>query len=350
MIFSQLVLNWFHQYGRKNLPWQKNNTVYHTWISEIMLQQTKVNTVIPYFKKFILIFPNIQTLANSSLDQVMYIWSGMGFYNRAKNLHRTANIIMKQYNGKFPENFYTIIQFPGIGRTTAGAILSLSFKFYFSILDSNIKRILLRYYAIEGIINNKKIEIKLWKMIELITPIHNTDKFNQAMMDIGALICIPINPKCTICPLNKLCISYKTLTYTKYPTKNKKKNIEKQFWCIVIQYKHYILLELCKINNLWSNLFILPTFTKEINILSWYKENQLIDTKKIPLKPSHHKISNFLLTLHTTLITIESKKKIIKKEKNIWYNLIKPQQIGIPKPIMIILKNLHNINNKNGKN
>lgn len=226
-IFSQIVLNWFHTFGRKTLPWQIKKNPYKVWISEIMLQQTQVNTVIPYYYKFIETFPNIKTLSNSSLNSVLNLWSGLGYYARARNIYKTANIIQKNFDGQFPNNFVDIIKLPGIGRSTAGAILSFGFNFYSSILDGNIKRVLIRYYSIN--INEKNIEKKLWKIIESITPIYNTDKFNQALMDIGSLVCLKKNPKCNICPLNKKCYSLQNKNWSKYHyyKTNKKKIFQK---------------------------------------------------------------------------------------------------------------------------
>ncbi|MBZ2279400.1 A/G-specific adenine glycosylase, partial [Buchnera aphidicola] len=186
--FSQLILNWYHINGRKNLPWQKDKTLYKIWISEIMLQQTTVKTVIPYFQKFLKKFPNIHILSSSTLDEILYLWSGLGYYTRARNIYQTSQIIKKKYKGEFPKEFSNIIQLPGIGKSTAGSILSFSLNYFFPILDGNIKRVLMRYYGIHPNIKTTKIQKELWKIIAIKTPLHNTGKFNQAMIDLGSLI------------------------------------------------------------------------------------------------------------------------------------------------------------------
>jgi len=214
MNVTQTILNWFHVYGRKNLPWQKNKTVYSVWISEIMLQQTQVKTVIPYFIKFLKKYPTINSISLSSENAVLYEWSGLGYYKRAKNIYKTAKIISSKYNGQFPDVFNHVIKLPGIGRTTAGAILSISYNYFFPILDSNVKRILIRLYGVQFTRYNKKIDNILWKKVQSILPMHNAGKFNQALMDLGSLICCPVNPKCKNCPIN--------YTYTFF----KKKNIQ----------------------------------------------------------------------------------------------------------------------------
>ncbi|MDE5285482.1 MAG: A/G-specific adenine glycosylase, partial [Buchnera aphidicola] len=217
--FSQLVLNWYHEHGRKDLPWQKNKTLYKIWISEIMLQQTTVKTVIPYFQKFLKKFPNIKILSSSTLDEVLYLWSGLGYYARAKNIYKTSQIISKKYKGKFPEEFSKIIELPGIGKSTAGAILSFSLNYFFPILDGNVRRVLIRYYGIQQEIKVREIQKKLWKIIEIKTPLYNTGKFNQAMIDIGSLICKPKIPLCKKCPINKKCVAHFQKKWSKYTFK-----------------------------------------------------------------------------------------------------------------------------------
>jgi len=222
-IFSQLILNWYHSHGRKNLPWKKDKSLYKIWISEIMLQQTTVKTVIPYYKKFISKFPNIKSINDSQLDDILHFWSGLGYYKRAENIYKTAKIIQEQYQGFFPTHFLDLIQLPGIGKSTAGAILSLSLDYFFSILEGNVKRILTRFYGIIGYSKEKKTEKKLWNLIESITPINNTGKFNQGIMDLGATICTSKHPKCNLCPLITQCIAYKEKNWTKYYLKKIKK-------------------------------------------------------------------------------------------------------------------------------
>ena len=164
--FSDLILVWFKMHGRNNLPWQIKVTPYKVWVSEIMLQQTQVVTVIPYFEKFVKRFPSVQLLADASLDEVLHYWTGLGYYARARNLHKTAKIIMAKYKGRFPRSFDEIISLPGIGRSTAGAILSLSYNERFPILDGNVKRVLTRYHGIKGWPGERKTEKKLWELAE----------------------------------------------------------------------------------------------------------------------------------------------------------------------------------------
>ncbi|CAL4043579.1 Adenine DNA glycosylase [Buchnera aphidicola (Phyllaphis fagi)] len=337
--FSQLIINWYHQHGRNNLPWQIKKTPYNIWVSEIMLQQTQVKTVIPYFKRFISKLHNIHILASTSLDEILHLWSGLGYYKRAINLHKTSKIIVKQYNGKIPDNIIELIKLPGIGRTTAGAILSLSKDFSFPILDGNVKRILIRFYNILKNSRNKIDTNKLWYLINMITPLHHASKFNQGMMDLGSLICRYKTPKCKICPLYINCQYIKNMSQ-KNIINNKKIKKEKQYFYIIVQYKYFIFLECRKNKKIWKNLFCFPEFKNEENMNNWLLINNIdsINNQKINL--IYHKLSHLILKMHIFKISIQNNKIFSKNKNYIWYNLNNPQRIGISKPIKTILLTL----------
>ncbi|CAL4325894.1 Adenine DNA glycosylase [Buchnera aphidicola (Protaphis terricola)] len=338
--FSQIILNWYHLYGRKNLPWQKNKTLYNVWISEVMLQQTKVKTVIPYFKKFILKFPNLNSLSCSSLDDVLYIWSGLGYYKRAKNIYETSKIIQKKFNGKFPKNISDLIKLPGIGKSTAGSILSFTLNYSFPILDGNVKRILIRYYGITECSKNTKTEKKLWNLIESITPIHNTGNFNQGIIDIGALICTPKSPKCNICPLNKKCIAYIEKNWIKYIfKKNQKMKLKKIYWFVVVHFKNQVWMKRNTSKQFWNNLFCFPIFKNKIIAIKWLIKNNINVKKYNIINAFDHEFSHFKLEATPIIIKLSSEETFLNiKKQGIWYNLEKPQKIGIPKLVEKILK------------
>lgn len=232
LIFSKKMILWYQNTRNIDLPWQKDKTLYKIWLSEIMLQQTQVTTVIPYYIKFINKFPTITQVSEASLNEILYVWSGLGYYKRAINVHKTSQIIMNQYDGQFPQDFNIILSFPGIGKSTAGAILSLGLNKRYPILDSNIKRILIRYYGLyydttkPSAINNK-----LWILIEKLVPYSNISTFNQSMMNLGRLVCTYSNPKCNFCPINNNCQFFLTNQINKYSQKrnDKKKKYRKPF-------------------------------------------------------------------------------------------------------------------------
>ncbi|CAL4324486.1 Adenine DNA glycosylase [Buchnera aphidicola (Chaetosiphella stipae setosa)] len=332
--FSRTMINWFHFHGRKNLPWQKKPNVYKTWISEIMLQQTQVQVVIPYFKKFIKKFPNIKILSKNSLDAILFIWSGLGFYNRAKNIYLTSQIIKKKYQNKIPLNYPDLIKLPGIGKSTAGAILSLTFNYHFPILDGNIKRILTRFYKIKE--NNYQLEKKLWKKINKLLPIHHSKKFNQSMMDLGKLICKK-KPICNKCPLRKKCLYLTSVkTQKKKINKNNKNNKIKKCFFLLIKYKNFIYLQKQK-NNIWKNLYYFPLFFQKKKLINFIKEKYTYE-KKNKIRQFVHHFNSYSFLIQTKIIHI--KKKENKRKGEIWFNLLHPQKIGIPSPVIKILKKI----------
>ena len=215
--FSQRIINWYHQHGRTTLPWQQRLSPYRVYVSEIMLQQTQVNTVIPYYQAFMKRFPSIKSLALADQDAVMLQWSGLGYYSRARNLHKTAQIIHKEHRGRFPRDLDGLMALPGIGRSTAGAILSLSMQIPAPILDGNVKRVLARHHAITGWPGRTETLNQLWAVSESLTPSESTHHYNQAMMDMGATLCTRKQPLCTQCPVHTTCQAYKLGEMDRYP-------------------------------------------------------------------------------------------------------------------------------------
>lgn len=217
--FHTLIFRWFAKYGRKHLPWQQNKTPYRVWISEIMLQQTQVATVIPYFERFMQAFPTVAALANAKEDEVLHLWAGLGYYSRARNLHRAAKMIMEKWNGELPDRRDDLITLPGIGLSTAGAILSIAFHQPTAILDGNVKRVLSRFHAICDPIDDKKTENQLWQLAEYYMPTIQTADYTQAMMDLGATLCTRSKPDCTSCPLARHCKGHELQIAASLPRK-----------------------------------------------------------------------------------------------------------------------------------
>lgn len=216
------LLHWFKQ-NKRDLPWRKNRDPYAIWVSEIMLQQTQVNTVIPYYNHFLKTFPTLRHLAKANLSKVLKVWEGLGYYSRARNLHRASQVILSHFNGKIPDNLIDLLGLPGVGRYTAGAILSIAFNQEAPVLDGNVKRVLSRLLAMAGA--SRKTEKALWKFSASLIPEGQAGSFNQALMDLGAIICTPKDPLCLRCPLNKLCEGYRLRKQGKFPSKPVKKRI-----------------------------------------------------------------------------------------------------------------------------
>ncbi len=198
--FAAALLAWHAERGRHDLPWQLDKTPYRVWVSEIMLQQTQVSTVIPYYQRFMARFPTVTALADAPIDDVLHLWTGLGYYARARNLHRAAGIIRDNFNGEFPKTFEEVASLPGIGRSTAGAILALSRGERFPILDGNVKRVLARYFGVEGSTAEKQIVDRLWQLSDACTPDQGVEIYTQAIMDMGATVCTRHKPLCSVLP------------------------------------------------------------------------------------------------------------------------------------------------------
>ncbi|URJ30977.1 A/G-specific adenine glycosylase [Blochmannia endosymbiont of Camponotus sp.] len=345
LIFSKSILLWYQKYRTQDLPWQLNKTMYKTWLSEIMLQQTQVKTVIFYYERFIARFPTIIQLAEAGLDEVLFLWSGLGYYARARNLHKTARIIVQDYCGNFPKDFNVLISFPGIGRSTAGAILSLTLDQRHPILDGNIKRILTRYYAVDYYLlgNKSKINNKLWLLSEQLLPDTGTGVFNQAMMDLGRLICTNTCPVCKDCPLQENCQAFLTHRVNQYPRKEpSKKLLKKTIWFLLLLLQRHkvkmIWLEKRLYQTIWGGLFCFPEFSSFNMLNVWLLNYNLNNDQYIDLSILRHKLSNVDLEIRPVLLSIN--KKINCKQDGIWYDLTDPPIIGLPRPISMILQRL----------
>ena len=220
--FATRLLAWFDEFGRKDLPWQRNVTTYRVWVSEIMLQQTQVQTVTPYFERFAKSFPDIATLAAASQDDVLSHWSGLGYYARARNLHKAAQQVVDQHDGLFPNSFDELIALPGIGRSTAGAILALAAGQRHAILDGNVKRVLARHRMIAGWPGTAGVANALWTAAENNTPSSRVSEYTQAIMDLGATLCTRSHPACDICPVSEDCAALLADTVQSYPGRKPK--------------------------------------------------------------------------------------------------------------------------------
>ncbi|MFO8140570.1 MAG: A/G-specific adenine glycosylase, partial [Marinobacter sp.] len=258
--FAEQLLQWYDQHGRHNLPWHHNRNAYRVWISEIMLQQTQVNTVIPYFEAFMVSFPDVRTLASAPVDDVLSHWSGLGYYARARNLHKAAKQVVEAYHGEFPQDQEALEALTGIGRSTAAAILAQAFGQRAAILDGNVKRVLARYHAVPGWPGQTSVLTQLWQHAEAHTPDTRVRDYTQGIMDLGAIACTRSNPKCDSCPLSAGCQAYAHSETRLYPgSKPKKTKPEKTTWMLILEDADgRILLERRPPSGIWGGLWSLP--------------------------------------------------------------------------------------------
>ncbi len=344
LIFNKRILNWYHQHGRHNLPWQKNQSLYRTWVSEIMLQQTQVATVIPYFEKFIQRFPTIVKLAEASQDDVLLHWAGLGYYSRARNIHKTSQIITEQYQGFFPEHYEHVLALPGIGPSTAGAILAQALNQRHAILDGNVKRVLARHQAIEGWPGQKDVEKKLWYWAEKYTPKVEVADYTQAIMDLGATVCTRSSPKCDICPVAVSCLALKQNRVTELPFKKPKKvlPVRTKRLLIIRNNQGEYLMEKRPPSGIWGGLWSLPELSLDQLVADSVKQNfRLKVTEVQDLPVFRHTFSHFHLDITPCEVLAEANAKlgantIADHDSFQWCSDL--TQLALAAPVSIILE------------
>jgi A/G-specific adenine glycosylase len=340
---AQHLLPWFDQYGRKDLPWQQQVNGYRVWLSEIMLQQTQVATVIPYFNRFIESFPDVIALADADLDSVLNHWAGLGYYARARNLHKTASIVKDQFNGSFPSDQQQLEALPGIGRSTAGAILSLAFRQKAAILDGNVKRVLARVYQVEGWYGQSPTLKKLWAIAEQQTPDHRVAHYNQAMMDLGATVCKRSKPLCESCALTKICASYQQGTQQQYPvSRPSRTRPHRHCWVVLHQTKGHILMERRPPTGIWGGLWSLPEMEDLAQLDSWQLQHlgQVEKVSEVLEKSLLHKFTHFDLSMSIARVELSGQpaaKMVSESERYQWIDRLQLDQYGLPTPIQKIL-------------
>ena len=334
--FSQKIISWYEVSGRKNLPWQVEDP-YKIWISEIMLQQTQVKTVIPYFETFTSKFPNIESLAKTSLDDVLSLWSGLGYYSRAKNIHKTAAILEKDFNCSLPDTLEDLMMLPGIGFSTAGAILSLGFKKPGVILDGNVKRVLLRMSGNKSPMNQYKTEKSLKEFAKILLPGTKHKQYSQGLMDLGATICKPKNPECMKCPIVTDCCAKEKNIQNEIPVKrNEKEKKEKRIEWVLIKTKTKVLLKRNRNSGIWQNLWLLP----DKGFLSLDKIKSLDPVEKNFPSFVHH-LSHKKLLISLKIYTIKNKDRLsINRNLYNWVNISDSVNMGVPKPVREILNKI----------
>lgn len=332
--FSQNLLYWFDQSGRKDLPWQHPITAYRVWISEIMLQQTQVVTVIPYFNKFIHQYPDVSALANAPLDEVLSYWAGLGYYARARNLHKAAGIIEQQ--GQFPAELERLIALPGVGRSTAGAILSIAFNHSQPILDGNVRRVLARYKAVQGWTGGTAVNKQLWEISTRYTPKERVADYTQAIMDLGATVCTRSKPRCNECPLESQCLALQQQRVEELPTPKPRKKIpvKQSLFIILINQDNAFFIEKRAASGIWGSLWSVPEIASETELEGWIQAKSLAVIKSQPLKIRRHTFSHFHLDFQPILIYVENlTNNVMEAEKALWYKHQQTKNIALPAPV-----------------
>lgn len=336
-IFADRVLRWFERYGRKDLPWQQDATPYRVWVSEIMLQQTQVVTAIPYYERFMQRFPDVLALANASEDDVLARWSGLGYYARARNLHWAARIVRDQFAGVFPEAFDAVVSLPGIGRSTAGAILSLARGQPHAILDGNVKRVLARHRGIEGWPGQTSVMNALWAAAEDALPASRAGEYNQAMMDLGATLCVRTKPDCSRCPVCEDCVARNESCQDMLPGKRKRAALpERHTEMLIIEHAGRVLLQRRPSAGIWGGLWSLP---EAEDAQRWRLLLAMEQVERAELTPLAHTFSHFRLHIRPFHLHLTKAPDMVGDSESGWYDAAAPG-VGLPAPVRKILAQL----------
>lgn len=338
--FSLPLLAWFDIHGRKDLPWQHPRHPYPVWVSEIMLQQTQVQTVISYFNRFITHFPTVKSLALAEEDEVLSFWSGLGYYSRARNLHKTAKIIHYHYHDAFPNDVDSLIKLPGIGPTTAAAISSQAFDKPTAILDGNVKRVLSRFFLVQGSPELAKVKQDLWILANTCMPPLRCADYTQAIMDLGALCCTAKTPNCLQCPVKTHCLAFKYQKQALYPNKKYKKTVPtyKQQFLILLNEENQFYLEKRPPTGLWGGLWCLPSIDDEGDAQTFIATQYALKAETLEsLNSFKHYFSHFHLIIYPLKIKTTPLSHCVAQPQGQWFNKDELSFIGLAKPTTLIL-------------
>lgn len=340
--FAQTVLRWFDAHGRKHLPWQQNINAYRVWLSEIMLQQTQVATVVPYFERFTERFPTVASLAAAPTDDVLHLWTGLGYYARARNLHKAAQQVVNLHHGEFPNTVEALCELPGIGRSTAGAITSIAFAKRAAILDGNVKRVLARYHRVEGWPGQTQVLKRLWEVAEAATPNSRNAHYTQAMMDLGATVCSRSKPQCEQCPLMHGCLAFATGTVAELPGKKPRKKLpEKHVQLLMVRNPAgHILLEQRPATGIWGGLWSFPELDAHQSAQDYadanYQNVEAIET----WQSWRHTFSHYHLHIKPVVVQLEREVAAIGERELLWMDPHNPASVGLAAPVKKLLEQL----------
>lgn len=339
--FTQALLNWFDQFGRHDLPWQQSISAYRVWVSEIMLQQTQVQTVIPYYQRFMASFPTVEALANADQETVLAHWSGLGYYARGRNLWKTARIIVDDYQGCFPESLAEMMALPGIGRSTAGAILAIANQQRHPILDGNVKRVLCRYDAIDRWSGEKATQAQLWHRAEQLTPQERVADYTQAIMDLGATICRRSKPLCEQCPVAQNCQAWQKKAVANYPISKPKRDkpIRSVRLLLCCNQHNGIWLQQRPQSGIWGGLWSLPEFaadSSDTEVLSAAESQDSADNNLIKWPEFKHTFTHYHLMIQP--VVLKNTRQVLLEGE--WVSITSALDRGLPAPVRRLIEQL----------
>jgi len=340
--FSARILDWYTEHGRHDLPWQIDPAPYRIWISEIMLQQTRVATVIPYYERFLARFPDVATLAGADLDEVLHYWSGLGYYARARHLHAAARMIRERHAGVFPEEFAAVAALPGIGRSTAGAILALAGGQRHPILDGNVKRVLARFHAVSGWPGQAAVQQRLWELAEAATPLRRVAEYTQAIMDLGATRCTRSRPDCGHCPLQADCAARLAGRQDEFPGARPRRPLpERRTRMLILQNAEGdVLLEQRPPTGIWGGLWSFPECDPEVSVEDWCRDDLGLTVQVLDEWPVvRHTFSHYHLDISPVLCRANGNDTAVREAgSRYWHSREALQARGFAAPVSRLLE------------
>jgi A/G-specific adenine glycosylase len=343
--FADALIHWHRRHGRHELPWQRARTPYRVWVSEIMLQQTQVGTVIGYYERFMQRFPTVNALAAAPLDDVLHLWSGLGYYSRARNLHRAAQILVAQHAAELPEDPEALERLPGIGRSTAAAIVALALDRRATILDGNVRRVLARYFGIEGAPDNAAAQSTLWRHAQACTPEREVAIYTQAIMDFGAMLCTRRQPLCMHCPLSGQCVALRTGRVEVLPTPRRRleRPTRQVVMLLAVREDGRVLLRQRPSRGVWAQLWTPPEFADVEQARAFVAPAAGAPLQTLPLV--RHAFTHFDLQITPLRISwpqgeVREPAAVWPADSSLWYDVRQPARVGIPAPIASLLLSL----------
>jgi A/G-specific adenine glycosylase len=340
--FASRIVRWQRQHGRHGLPWQGTRDAYRIWLSEIMLQQTQVSTVLAYYERFLAKFPDVQALARADEDAVLASWSGLGYYARARNLHRAAREVVARFGGVFPASFDDLATLPGIGRSTASAIAAFASGERRAILDGNVRRVLSRHAGIEGDPSRASVLAAFWTAAESRLPRDGIESYTQGMMDLGASVCMPRDPHCPLCPVSADCVARRDDRIGELPArKARARPRRKRIAMLVVVRGGEVLLEKRVATGIWGGLWSLPEASAdEAPAEALARDWGLAAAKAQPLAPFEHAFTHFTLEVAPWRIELTRGARLAEGKAAIWLSLDDVSGAALPSPVKKLLTSL----------
>ncbi len=341
---SARLLAWHAVHGRHDLPWTRERTPYRVWLSEIMLQQTQVVTVIPYFERFTHVYPNVHALSTAELDAVLHLWTGLGYYSRARNLHATARHLVEYHDGEFPHTLDALVALPGIGRSTAAAILAQAFELPYAILDGNVKRVLARYHAIDGYPGESAVLADLWRLSESHLPQSQVCDYTQALMDLGATLCTRSRPRCNACPLAADCLALATARQHELPARRPRRETPTKatIFLVIENDEGAVLLQRRPAHGVWGGLWGFPEIDTDSEATPVMAGLGLPAFSQAgELASFTHMFTHFKLNIRTLHLRVsQCAGEVAENDQRCWYDATGTSRIGLSAPVVRLLREL----------